>query len=207
MRFATLATACVAALTSVNAQAIDQAYIGVSPSLFSSLLPSIEVSRWSSKVEVSIVMGIAADRIEFLYVCASRFRTFPLIRASRRPLDVLSISISIFRDTRTSNLSISIPLHTTTTPKHKPIKFKCQSHRPRSTLSPAIRLDSTLAFTRFHSRLLLEQQVIAALTAANLTSLADAAQSVANTTEGAALLGQLQGSNKTLLGTSMSRHL
>jgi len=42
-------------------------------------------------------------------------------------------------------------------------------------------------------------QVIAALTAANLTSLADAAQSVANTTEGAALLGQLQGSNKTLL--------
>lgn len=38
MRFATLATACVAALTSVNAQAIDQAYIGVSPSLFSSLL-------------------------------------------------------------------------------------------------------------------------------------------------------------------------
>lgn len=42
-------------------------------------------------------------------------------------------------------------------------------------------------------------QVIQALTAANLTSLADAAQSVANTTEGAALLGQLQGSNKTLL--------
>jgi hypothetical protein len=31
MRFATLATACVAALTSINAQAIDQAYIGVSP--------------------------------------------------------------------------------------------------------------------------------------------------------------------------------
>ena len=76
MRFATLATACVAALTSVNAQAIDQAYIGVSPSLFSSFLPSIEVSRWSSKVEVSIVWGIAADRVEFLYVCVSRFRHF-----------------------------------------------------------------------------------------------------------------------------------
>jgi hypothetical protein len=33
MRFATLATACVAALTSVNAQAFDQAYIGVSRGL------------------------------------------------------------------------------------------------------------------------------------------------------------------------------
>jgi len=46
------------------------------------------------------------------------------------------------------------------------------------------------------------QQVIAALQAANLTSLADAAQGVANTTEGAALLAQLQGSNKTLLAPS-----
>jgi hypothetical protein len=88
MRFATLATACVVALTSVNAQAIDQAYIGVSPSLFSSLLPSIEVSRWSSKVEVSIVMGIAADCIEFLSMCASRFRSdVSFDRASRRPLN------------------------------------------------------------------------------------------------------------------------
>lgn len=43
------------------------------------------------------------------------------------------------------------------------------------------------------------QAVIQALTAANLTSLADAAQAAANSTEGAAFLGQLAGSNKTLL--------
>lgn len=43
------------------------------------------------------------------------------------------------------------------------------------------------------------QAVIQALSAANLTSLANAAQSVANSTEGATFLGQLAGSNKTLL--------
>lgn len=36
MRFATIATALVAALTSVNAQAIDQAYIAVRPFLLAS---------------------------------------------------------------------------------------------------------------------------------------------------------------------------
>jgi uncharacterized surface protein with fasciclin (FAS1) repeats len=46
------------------------------------------------------------------------------------------------------------------------------------------------------------QAVIQALTGANLTSLANAAQSVANSTEGAAFLAQLQGSNKTLLAPS-----
>jgi hypothetical protein len=150
-------------------------------------------------VEVSVVWGIAADRVEFLYVCASRFRTFPLIRASRRPLDVLSISISIPRDTRTSNLSISISL-----------QQRRQNINPTNANAnhthPRLHSKSTLSFTFAFNPAGLEQQVIAALTAANLTSLAGAAQSVANTTEGAALLGQLQGSNKTLLGTSMSRH-
>ncbi|KAJ9101194.1 hypothetical protein QFC21_003413 [Naganishia friedmannii] len=44
--------------------------------------------------------------------------------------------------------------------------------------------------------------VINALNAANLTSLAGAAQAVANTTEGAAFLAALPGSNKTLLAPS-----
>lgn len=59
------------------------------------------------------------------------------------------------------------------------------------------------------------QAVIQALTAANLTSLANAAQAAANSTEGAAFLGQLAGSNKTLLAPnndvrmtrSLVRHL
>lgn len=61
MRFATLATACVAALTSVNAQAIDQAYIGVSLlcsfSLSSSLLPG-SLPRFCMSIRVVNLSGL-----------------------------------------------------------------------------------------------------------------------------------------------------